>query len=141
MRITAPQLRRIIRETILQEQNEELSKVMAVLGSNHAKVAKLIEPAGSGTIFSASYLAKLQPSKMKNYLEAMTVYSMLSSAGPDMNYEVILRKLPSIKKKLGDTSIFDAYETNKKLLAHAVEDVGLLGKKSDKYRKPADRYY
>ena len=156
MKITESQLRRIIREEIIKESDgfeipadmqsmseseRQKSVVMAVLGTNYPKAEKRIDLSEEGSVYSLSHLSRLTPAKMEQYLDAMVVHGTLDEMGPDIDYNVVLRKLPLIRKSLAGVSILDAHETNRKSLLSAMEAAGLFGRKSDQLRAPADRFY
>lgn len=71
-------------------------------------------------------------------LEKLAVYHVLTSNGPDLDFQKIGRFLPKVRQACkGD--ILKAYE--KGTLVKALESLGLFGKKSDAMRGPADRYF
>ena len=123
------------------ESERQKSVVMAVLGTGYPKAEKRIDMSDQGSVYSLSHLSRQTPAKMKQFLDAMVVHGTLNDVGPDIDYDVILRKLPLIRKKLAGVSILDAHETNRKSLLSAMEAVGLFGRSSDQLRASADRIY
>ena len=123
------------------ESDRQKAAVMAVLGTGYPKAEKRIDMSDQGSVYSLSHLSKQTPAKMKQFLDAMVVHGVLNDIGPDINYDVILRKLPLIRKKLAGVSILDAHETNRKSLLSAMEAAGLFGRSSDQLRASADRIY
>lgn len=75
-------------------------------------------------------------------LELMAVYDVMTSNGPDVNADRVKSWLPKVRKaaSASGTTILDAYESGDELYELLVDN-GLFGRRSDKLRDPADRYY
>jgi len=80
--------------------------------------------------------------ELRNWIETKAVHRSLPQ---DMRYEVVRRSLPAVKRELQklihSDDVLEAYRRTPSDLKQAMQAAGLIGRRSDRFRDPADRYF